>query len=147
MDNHEHLPGQPRRRWLLEASGEPLQLPTGDRLYIGDGEHVAYRMLDSVRRVIYIGATNSPTGRFREHRQTSPWFPRVDAFEIRVFCCMQEARAYEAEDIHIHSGPELENIIHNIGFALHGIYGRTDGRPDYECHICRDQVKYKRRGR
>jgi predicted GIY-YIG superfamily endonuclease len=56
---------------------------------------VRYTYLGKHRRPLYVGVTNNPARRHREHRASKPWFPQVKKVKTKHY--RTRARALHAE--------------------------------------------------
>ena len=43
----------------------------------GEERHALYRFYDAREELLYVGITDEPWRRWREHVRTKPWYPRV----------------------------------------------------------------------
>ena len=72
--------------------------------------HTLYRMFDSDDNLIYIGLTNNPPGRFKQHSQDKSWWDSVKYIAVEQFSSRDELIAAERTAI------ETERPIHNVTF-------------------------------
>lgn len=79
--------------------------------------HVLYRMFDKDDRLLYVGLTKNPPGRFKSHSDTKSWWHEVAQIGIEHFISREELVA--AEIVAIKSEKPVYNIIHN-GDHQHG---------------------------
>lgn len=70
--------------------------------------HCLYRFWDADGQLLYVGETNDPMRRWREHQQTKPWFCEVVTFTRESFPTRETAKAAEADAI------KTENPKYNI---------------------------------
>lgn len=78
--------------------------------YYSDMVHRAtcvYRLYDAADRLLYVGLSMSPHGRFEKHKR-KPWWRDVERTEIEWFAGREAAKAAERSAIH------HENPLHNI---------------------------------
>lgn len=57
--------------------------------------HVLYRIYDHDAALLYVGITNNPVTRFREHGAAKDWWPRVANIGIVTFHSREELEAAE----------------------------------------------------
>lgn len=76
-----------------------------------DGPHVLYRMFDRSERLLYVGITLNPPGRFRGHQGEKAWWDQVATVTLEQH---ENRRALEiAETNAIIAERPLHNIVHN----------------------------------
>ncbi|THA82748.1 GIY-YIG nuclease family protein [Streptomyces sp. A0592] len=66
-----------------------------------EGPTSVYRLYDAAGYLLYIGASNDPTRRWREHRKEMFWWREVDRHERQWFPTEREADAAERAAIFI----------------------------------------------
>jgi predicted GIY-YIG superfamily endonuclease len=71
--------------------------------------HYVYRLYDAADRLLYVGMTNDPGQRLREHKRSKPWWnevyrhdlqeavTRADAFFVEAAAILQEKPAYNRD--------------------------------------------------
>lgn len=69
-----------------------------DAKYV-DERTAVYRLHDEDAQLLYVGVTNDPKVRFRQHARDKPWWPRVSTREIEWFVTREEALRVESETI------------------------------------------------
>ena len=75
--------------------------------------HVLYRMFDRDNRLLYIGLTNNPKGRFGNHRDTQRWWDQVDHITVENFPSREEL--IKAERAAIEAEKPINNVVYNRG--------------------------------
>lgn len=62
-------------------------------------QHVLYRFFDDAGTLLYVGITNSPRSRLRDHRAYSPWWDRSTTITLTRFSNRIELEAAELDAI------------------------------------------------
>lgn len=75
--------------------------------------HYVYYLINEEARPIYVGYTNNPRRRIREHRKDKPWFSEVVTVDINRFGSKLEALREEAMSIKF--GEDLKNMALHSG--------------------------------
>lgn len=75
--------------------------------------HILYRFYDAGDRLLYVGITNSPPARFRQHRGGKDWWDTVTAITLERFHSRADLAAEERVAILVER-PRY-NIVHNRG--------------------------------
>ena len=65
----------------------------------GEERHALYRFYDAREELLYVGITDEPWRRWREHVRTKPWYPRVKHQAITWYEDKAAAEAAEREAI------------------------------------------------
>lgn len=68
--------------------------------------HTLYRMFDDEGFLLYVGLTNNPAGRFRDHN-AADWWDQVASITVEHHCDREDLKAAEAEAI------KTENPVYN----------------------------------
>ena len=102
--------------------------------------NILYRFYNSLGQLLYVGITNNPTVRFRDHKNSREWWPVVvmitmERFGSRDQLIYAERRAIATED-------PLHNIAHNrlSPDRIEGVDPKADG----QCPGCGKDVIYSR---
>lgn len=80
--------------YILDNS-TPLSDPAGIREQVTIGQHVLYRFFDEAGALLYVGVTNNPRTRFRDHRAYSPWWHKSTTITLTRFKSRTELEAAE----------------------------------------------------
>ena len=72
-----------------------------------------YRLYASNDQLLYVGITNDPNRRFRDHSNTARWYSLVVRHDTRKLDCDENEAKKIERDVIIKEKP-LHNIIHNI---------------------------------
>lgn len=75
------------------------------------GATAVYRLYDRDNTLLYVGISNRPDLRFKQHAADKPWWPQVFRREVRMF--RTRSQALRAEEVAIRSERPLYNIVHN----------------------------------
>ena len=73
--------------------------------------HYVYCLVDWYGELLYVGRTNDPVRRLRQHQQYQPWWPDVD--KVAIYYYYRDAVG-QAEELCI----KMFNPIHNIAFKV-----------------------------
>jgi hypothetical protein len=88
----------------------------------GEERHALYRFYDARENLLYVGITDEPWRRWREHVRTQPWYPQVKHQAVTWYDTERQARRAETRAI------RRERPKFNIAGALRPIEVRADLR-------------------
>lgn len=88
-------------------------------------EHFVYRAFDHSGRLIYIGCTNNPANRLREHRSQSQWYRHVARVTLAGPFNYETARQVEYDAI------ESERSLHNYSTERRELHRLRDRLIDF----------------
>lgn len=98
---------------------------------VGEQRTALYRFYDADETLLYIGITNDPWRRWRDHVQEKPWYPRVKHQAITWYDSEWEARDAETRAI------RAEGPLFNIAGAIRPPEARPPlRRPDLVISAC-----------
>jgi hypothetical protein len=78
-------------------------------------QHFLYRLWDSARRLLYVGVTNSPRDRIKEHKAEKPWWYMVDDVTTETFSTREDA--LRAERVALATESPIFNFKHSEHWA------------------------------
>ena len=98
----------------------------------GDGYFV-YWLRDDYQ-TLYVGYTENPSRRLKEHRRQKPWFPKITNVSIERYATRHEALKTEA--LAVYFGEDLYNVDLNERLADAAFADAQQGRhyPVLECY-------------
>ncbi|MEU1673383.1 GIY-YIG nuclease family protein [Streptomyces roseifaciens] len=99
----------------------PLRTTHGQMIQRAEGDEVAlYRLFDANCKLLYVGISKDPMGRWREHVVANSWWRDVAEYSVTWYPTRVEARAAEKTAL------ASENAKHNVHSApCHGAYWRA----------------------
>lgn len=105
------------------------------------GPTYLYRARDDNGRLLYIGIATDWTGRWRHHRERSPWFPSVSKLELELYPTRQAAR--DAEEAAIKREAPVHNVEHTDRDVRRQRGSRTEHRLKSFDHTARAGHEYQ----
>ncbi|WP_329368794.1 GIY-YIG nuclease family protein [Streptomyces sp. NBC_00669] len=101
-----------------------------------------YRLHDEDAQLLYVGVTNDPKARFRQHARDKPWWPRVSTREIEWFDTREEALRVESQaiirELPRHNDAGVQWPHHRLGEAPARVMHTSDFKMDPQA--CFDQI-------
>lgn len=74
-----------------------------------------YRLYNRADQLLYVGITNDPQRRLREHSRTKPWWPQVDLRTVLIYQYDCREDACDLEALAIETERPLYNVVHSGG--------------------------------
>jgi predicted GIY-YIG superfamily endonuclease len=99
--------------------------------------HVLYRFYSATGQLLYVGITNNPPERFRQHRDGKDWWELVSGMKIETYGSREELAEAERSAIQIEH--PLYNVVYNRG-KQHGLAIPVSRGLVHVCDTCHEPV-------